>query len=1023
MLSPRSTIGTCALLLLALPAAGVAEPPPAGYAVRLWQTEDGLPQNAVSAVAQTRDGYIWVATYNGLARFDGDQFRVFDPINTPELEDGRITSLFEDGAGSLWIGHQSGLITRYRDGQFARFSLPNQNDPDEIRGIGSDEQGRLWALRAGGAIDSFDNGARLATLVPPNALGVIAWSRNGRGNLWVVQNGTAARVADGRLVPVRFDPPRDPDAVLCLAASSDGGAWVLRDDRIRKWAGDRWTEDLGGYPWAAGTIACFLELRDGTLAVGTTEDGLYLISRGGRGVAHFGRSNGLQQDWVRCLFEDREGNLWVGAGSAGLIEIRPTAFSVLNPPDQWQGRTVLSIAEGANGALWVGTEGAGLYHFDAGRWTHYGDAEGLGNPYIWAVAEASDGQVWLGNWTGGPYRLDQGRFVRPEHIDPVSGPILAMRADPKAGDVLVGASEGLFQISGNRAAWLVRTPSGMPGAVCAVERDAQGVIWVGFATRGLGRLSDGKLSIFRRTDGLGGDAVQCLLADRDGSLWIGTADGGLTRLKGGRFARIGVAQGLASNVVCHILDDGLGYLWLSTNRGIQRVRKQELNRCADGSIPAVSGRTYDKHDGLPTVEFTGGLQAAGCKTADGRLWFASSKGLVTVDPSRVRLNPSPPSVVVESLFVDTIGTPFPRGSVGRSLRPDHQRLEFRYAGLSFVSPSKVLFKYRLEGLDQDWVEAGSRRVAFYSQLPAGTYRFRVIACNDDGLWNTEGASVIFSVAPFFWHTWWFLGAGALLVLSGVAWAVRHLTRRRIRRRLEQLERQHAIERERSRIAQDIHDDLGASLTRIAMLSQPTQDQLDKPQQTAAVLSHIYSTARDVTRALDEIVWAVDPRHDTLDSLVGYMGKYAQDLLGSAGIRCRLDFPVDLPAWPITAEVRHNLFLAFKEALNNAVRHAAATEVRIALSLRSDAFVLMVGDNGRGLGTRPAGSSEPGRIAAGHGLANLERRLARIGGRCEISGGTGGGTNVALVVGVQTPRTPPAPPPDAPTKRAESQPVP
>ncbi|OQB90903.1 MAG: Sensor histidine kinase LiaS [Verrucomicrobia bacterium ADurb.Bin122] len=331
--------------------------------------------------------------------------------------------------------------------------------------------------------------------------------------------------------------------------------------------------------------------------------------------------------------------------------------------------------------------------------------------------------------------------------------------------------------------------------------------------------------------------------------------------------------------------------------------------------------------------------------------------------------------------------------------------------MSFVEPNKVLFKYRLDGIDQSWVEAGNRRTAFYSRLPAGTYRFRVIACNNDGVWNTEGATLSFTVAPFFWQTWWFIGACSLAASVAIAAFARHISRRRMQRKIERMERQHEIERERARIAQDIHDDLGASLSRIAMLSQPGRGALTEPAHTTAMLARIYNTARDLTRSLDEIVWAVDPKHDTLDSLVDYMGKYAHDFLITANVRCRLDLPIDVPPWPLTAEARHNLFLAFKEALNNAVRHSSCDEVRISLALHADSFELVVHDNGHGI--EPASNEAPapgGRIASGNGLQNMRKRIARIGGRFEISSQAGAGTTVSFTVITSRPRAGAAPGP-------------
>jgi signal transduction histidine kinase len=289
----------------------------------------------------------------------------------------------------------------------------------------------------------------------------------------------------------------------------------------------------------------------------------------------------------------------------------------------------------------------------------------------------------------------------------------------------------------------------------------------------------------------------------------------------------------------------------------------------------------------------------------------------------------------------------------------------------------------------------------------------VIACNNDEIWNTTGASLAFMVLPWFWQTWWFQGGAILSGAGALAGAVRWITRRRIRARLLQLERQQAVERERTRIARDIHDDLGASLTRISLLSQTVRAELDDGRQAASDVDQIYSTARELTRAMDEIVWAVNPKHDSLDSLVTYLGRFAQNFLSAAEIRCRLDVPLHLPSWPLTAEIRHNLFLAFKEALNNVVKHARASEVRVLLELLPNGFVLLVSDNGCGFNLnghkddsptdtvnpgRPEGSTS-GRLTPGNGLLNMRKRLEEAGGHCQLDSASGEGTRVRFAINI------------------------
>ena len=599
------------------------------------------------------------------------------------------------------------------------------------------------------------------------------------------------------------------------------------------------------------------------------------------------------------------------------------------------------------------------------------------------------------------------RFDAVPEVTDAMPPVTALLSSGP-DELWAGTGAGLlhYNYKAGKATWLTQSGKTSLSDVRCVLKDKQGTVWFGMLGGGLGRLDKEGLRLLNKSDGLSSDFIQFLHPDNDGSLWIGTCGGGLNRLKNGRFSAIGTAQGLADDIVCWVEDDGLGYFWVSSHAGIMRLSKRELNQCADGQLNSVHCSLFGKGDGLPTLEFSGGLQPAGCKTADGRLWFASSKGVVVVDPKGVKLNALPPPVVIEALQVD--GKPLAGlngQTADRPLRipPGRHRLEFAYTGLSYSSPEKVRFRYRLEGLDSEWTEAGSKRSASFDYVPPGRYAFQVLACNDAGVWNEKGATVAFILLPHFWQTWWFAAVAGAVVLSAVAAGVWLAARRRMQRKLQRLERQQAIERERTRIAQDIHDDLGASLTRITMLSQSARSEWDNPPRAAAQVDQICNTARELTRSMDEIVWAVNPRHDSLDSLAIYLGKFAQDYLRDAGIRCHLNMPEDLPPWLVTAEARHSLFLAFKEALHNVVKHSGGNEVWVTLTLRTEAIVLTIRDNGRGFApdlpvhVDPTGSD---RIEAGQGIPNMKLRLAEIHGTCDIQSAAEVGTTVTFDLPVQ-----------------------
>jgi len=595
-------------------------------------------------------------------------------------------------------------------------------------------------------------------------------------------------------------------------------------------------------------------------------------------------------------------------------------------------------------------------------------------------------------------------FVTPPGLENVNVP-MAASLQAADGATWIGTANGLLRWDNGAVKWFGASDGLKLPDVRTIAEAPDGTIWFGMLGGGLGRLQNGVVKQFQKRDGLSSDYVQCLKLAADGALWIGTSGSGVDRFKDGKFSKITAAEGLPNNFICAIEDDGRGNFWFSSHNGVFRVSRKSLDDCADGRISRVPCLALGKGDGLPSLECSGGLQPAACRLPDGRIGFPTSKGLEVVNVADERINLLPPPVVIEEISAGGHSLALhPAADEVLKIQPGQQRFEFRFTALSFVAPEKMQFQYQLVDWDADWVNAANdKRVAEYSYIPPGRYTFRVRACNSDGVWNETAASVALLVLPQFWQTWWFY----LLVTAGVAGvvvrAVWFISRRRLRRKLEAAERQQAIERERTRIAKDIHDHLGANLTRISLLSQSAHGELENPAQAAVQLDRIYETSRELTRAMDEIVWAVNPQHDTLDSVASYLGNFALEYLGSLNLRCRLDVPLQLPPWPIPAEMRHNVFLAFKETLNNIVKHAGATEVFVALATQTRGFELVVRDNGNGFDP----SAVPPRPGRGNGLKNIRQRLEKLGGRCEIHSAPGAGTEVKFLLPVLTEKNVPA----------------
>jgi signal transduction histidine kinase len=498
-----------------------------------------------------------------------------------------------------------------------------------------------------------------------------------------------------------------------------------------------------------------------------------------------------------------------------------------------------------------------------------------------------------------------------------------------------------------------------------------------------------------------------LFVDEQSVLWVTTLSG-LGRWENGRWTRYTTHNGLASDNLGYLLDDGEGNLWIGSNLGLLRVPKRELNEFARGAVKSIPCRAYGKPDELPTRACTFGSQPGAWRGSNGTLWFPTSKGVAALNLAQFRPNTNPPPVVIEGVLVDDAPrkeSVDQRGSTNLVLHPGDERLEIYYASLNLSAPDRARFRYRLAGYEKEWREAaGNPGVARYEyklmvQLAPCHYTFQVLASNEDGVWNETGTSLAILVQPPFWRTWWFLGATVLCAVGLIAGIVHYFSTQRLQRQVAILRQQEALEKERARIARDIHDQVGASLTQVALLGELVETDKDSPREVQAHAQQISEAARETTRALDEIVWTVNPENDTLEGLVNYICKYAQDYLAVAGLRYRFDLPARLPVQPIAPDVRHNVFLASKEAVTNIVRHAKATSAWIRLRLEHDSFTLEIEDNGRGVA-----GLDPNAPQTRNGLRNMRKRMKEIGGSFKIGAGSEGGALVCLKVPLSSSKT-------------------
>lgn len=961
---------------------------PAEYTLRRWGTEDGLPHGGVRTLLQTRDGYLWVGTYSGLARFDGNTFTSFTVQSTPAFVSDQINKLVEDADGVLWIATLEGLLHHAR-GRFERVEFPGGDPQQPVHDLCIDSEGVLWValenqlLRRLPGRSQFES-VETETNGPAPGSKVIAAGRHGA--IWIGSWDGLWRLSDGAF-------HRIPSS-----------------ERVQ-----RLTLDPGGQPWYVDTSWHFFGVTNGVLVeppqfhddevnglafmksgdlLAGTRAGTLLRWAGGAAVpSQFNLGLPASYSRIRVVNGADDGPVWLGLDSGGLVYLQRRTVTMLSPPEGLPTPSVASVAQDRAGNILVGTQGQGAFWFRDGQFLRAMIRQDVLN--VTSLAPGPDLSWGIGNIWGALQRWDGATTLkvgRQTHARQVV-------ADGAGGYWVATASQGLEHVPANGDVRSYTAKDGLPSdRTHCVLLDAHGAVWTG-TQHGLSRFSEGTFRTFSISNGLRSATIRCLLLDRGGQLWVGTQGGGLSAYWDGRFVTFTERDGLVSDFVRQMVEDDHGYLWLGTSKGLMRLASAELLRLLPTGGGAINGATFGVGDGLAMREMGSGYQPSALKSDDGRLWFCSDSGLAVLDPLQQRPPAPRLEVHIEQTAIDGKVEPSvtfdgPQGTEAGvwKVPPLSRNLEIRYTAISFNAPERIRFKYRLVGFDPDWVTAGTRRTAYYSELRPGIYRFEVIGRNSDGDWNDQPTAMEVRVLPAFWQTDGFRVAAGLAALAIIVVVVRFLSQRRLRQRLADLERRRAIEEERSRIAKDLHDELGASLTRIKLLGELVQRGIAGSPESARHAQTISQTAQGLAQGMDEIVWALNPQKDRVESLAQYLASFAEETLRDSDLRLRLDLPEAPSERPLPAPVRHQLFLAVKEALHNAVKHSGATEIRLSLREEDAGVRVTVVDNGGGL--NPVNPADEG-----NGLHNMRSRMQTIGGHCEIGSPATGGVMVTFLVPV------------------------
>ena len=976
--------------------------PALGWLPRLWQVDEGLPNNLVQAITQTRDGFLWVGTRAGLARFDGSQFLCYDSQNTPQLKNPSITALCAGQDGALWIGTDGGGLLRLKNGIFSQFSRSNGMAGDAVQVIFEGRDGTIWVGTSSG-MSRFQNGVFHNYSTRDGLLSdVVRCIYEDRdGNLWIATGKGLNRLAPNGTMDA-FDMPNGlpNDSVRAITEDRGGRIWIGSNNGLL-WYEWYWKISFYAYNTKYGLsdpfVSAICEDGDANLWVGTYsglnrfQDGWFYSQPDGDGQAF---------DKVNALFVDRQGDLWVGSKD-GLSRLTRRIFFTYTKQQGLTHNNVMSVLQNDSGGMWIGTWGGGLNELENEKVTAYASTNGLSEDLILSLCAGRDGSLWAGaDFDGGLTRLKNGHMTHYTWQDGLIKAGLRVLHEDPAGNLWIGTDSGLScfkdgQFITNR---ITERLAGV--SIRDICEGGAGALWMA-TQNGLYYCQGRRVTVFSKADGLSDNSLNALFMDAEGTLWIGTSAGGLIRYRNGSFTAYTERQGLFSDEIFGIVEDDGGWLWLSCSKGIFRLQKKDLAAFDRGELGTINCLVYGKNDGMESPQCNGNGKPSAWKSRDGRLWFPTSKGLVAVDPKAVGVQSEPLAVFIETVVADAktveggqtnlagAATVLASRSAPLRVPPGHGELEFQYTVLDLAAPEKARFEYRLDGVDAGWIEAGGRRIAYYNNLAPGSYVFHVKASSLGGDWSAV-VSMGVILRPHYWQTVWFRGLMTCAVIGGAIGVALYATRKRMQRKLVRLEQQQAVEKERGRIAKDMHDQIGAGLTHIGLLGEFARRDAVKNRNVNPHVEKICDMARELARTLDEIVWMVNPKNDTLNKLGIYLAAYAEEFFQATDIRWRLDIPPNLPAYPIPTEVRHNLFLTVQEALNNIAKHSQASEAKLSFVLNDSVVEIAIEDDGIGF-------SVAGANAARYGISNMQERLKAIGGAFEISSGLQKGTRICLRV--------------------------
>ena len=936
-----------------------------------WQIEEGLPQNTVQVITQTEEGYIWLGTEEGIVRFNGAEFKIFDRTNTPVFDaSNTIQTLFEDSNRTLWIGTNNGLIS-FRKGHFTRYGVDQGLAGTAVNAITEDASGTLWVGTADAGLYSCSLPRCLSfeTYEGLSDEKVLTLLNTPDNTLWIGTEEGLISIADSNATRPFVHPSLEEVRILSLYRTEDGVVWVGTQSGLFSYSNRSLAPHPSEHPTLQDGVWSIWEDGLGGLWLGMSQNGLVRLR--GEDVETFPEDVALSNGRIPALYQDREGSLWIGTDGAGLHRLRDGFFSSITEKEGLSENIVQSVFESPDGSLWIGTE-KGLNRKKDGKITHYTRADGLTDDFITSIAATRSEDLWVGTLEGGLNNIQQDEITSYTTENGLaSNTIYSLYVDSQE-TLWIGTDQGLSKREGNTFTNF-STTHGLPSNfITAILEDQSNRLWIGTYDAGLVRQSDDStFTTFASMEELNSDLVLALHEDDEGTIWIGTYGGGLSRIKDGQVTNYTTKEGLFDNVVFQILEDDFGNFWMGCNKGVFRIARAEFDAFDSGKVQRLTSISYDKRHGLKSRELNGGTQPAGWKGQDGKLWFPTIQGIASVDPDHLSTNPVESPVVIEQISVEH--EPLPSQQQHSNilvLPPGTERIDFAYSALTYVSPEKVNYRYRLEGYESTWSDVVSYTNASYTHLDPGMYTFHVIAQNSEGIWNEQSASFMFELRPHYYQSAYFwvilIFCVGLLGITGYRWRIEQLTNQHKRlevavtertldltRAKEQIELQAEELRnsldEKEVLLREVHHRVKNNLQVITSLLNLQSFRVKDPD-TKALFKECHDRINSMTMIHERLYQSDDLSEIDLSTYLENISTQLARSYNADNRKIRLNINVEDVRLGLDQAIPSGLIV--NELVSNALKHAFTDrnsgEIDIEFSKTDSTYTLSVSDNGKGL---------------------------------------------------------------------------